>query len=222
VKLWRALHRPGAQKGPVPNPSRWVVLDVETTGLDVRADALLSVAGLAVHIRPDGPSLFFADQFEVVLQQTKFSSSHDNVLIHRLGWGQQKSGVRADEALNQLRTWVGDSPVVAYHARFDKAFLDKAFAQELNAQLNWHWLDLAYLLPGAFEHVRANSIDAWMERLGVKCVQRHQAAADVWATAQLLLMAWPHWQKRGDVNLLSMQSMSRQNRWLNKLAGIVL
>jgi DNA polymerase III epsilon subunit-like protein len=37
-----------------PDPARWVVLDVETTGLDVRHDRLLAIAAIAlqVHRRP--------------------------------------------------------------------------------------------------------------------------------------------------------------------------
>ena len=198
-------------------PKRWIVLDVETSGLDTHADQLLSVAALAIHISPKGPGLCFADSFDVVLQQVDCLSTPENVLLHKIGWAQQQSGVPVEQALRQLVTWVGDSPVVAFHAEFDRHFITKTMNQYEGMQIEWYWLDLAKLLPATFESIQAESLDDWMQALGVSCAQRHQAAADVWATAQLVLIAWGHWCKRGLQTLPQLKNLERQNRWLEKL-----
>lgn len=205
-------HAPSASK-------RWVVIDVETTGLDPRSDALLCVAALAIDLHHDAPQLVVADSFEVVIRQPSPTASHDNVLLHGIGWGQQRQGVPALEALSDLIDWIGDSPLLAYHAAFDQQVLQQAFKRQRLAQPHWSWLDLADLLPAAFPELQARSLDQWMRALDVRCVQRHQAAADVWATAQLFLKAWPRWQSQA---LLSWQDLSRKAdevRWLRVSAS---
>jgi len=65
--------------------------------------------------------------------------------------------------------------------------------------------------------VKAESLDDWMQALGVSCVQRHQAAADVWATAQWLLIACRRWREQGLLICPQLKNLERQNRWLEKL-----
>lgn len=175
------------------------------------------MAALAIHIDHQGPSLYFADSFDVLLQQAACLSTPENVLLHRIGWAQQQKGVPHEQALRQLISWVGESPVLAFHAEFDRAFLLKAVAQYEGLQMDCRWLDLAELLPATFEDSQAQSLDEWMQVLGVRCVQRHQAVADVWATAQLMLMAWPRWHGRGLQSWSQLKKLERQYRWLHHL-----
>jgi DNA polymerase-3 subunit epsilon len=109
---------------------------------------------------------------------------------------------------------VGSAPVLAYHAGFDRAVLRRAYQIERMRQPRWRWLDLADALPAAFPALEAGSLDAWMRALGVQCARRHQAAADVWATAQLLLKAWPHWQRQGLSSWPDLTRQAEQVRWL--------
>ena len=205
---WRARRR------SAPNERRWVVLDVETTGLDPHSDHLLCVAALAIDFGGAGPSLYAHDSFEVVLRQEVMAASHDNVLLHGIGWGQQRQGMPAAQALQRLQDWVGSSPVLAYHAGFDRAVLRRAYQIERMRPPRWSWLDLADALPAAFPALEAHSLDAWMRALDVTCARRHQAAADVWATAQLLLKAWPHWQRQGLDSWSDLRRQAEQVRWL--------
>lgn len=198
---------------------RWIMIDVETTGLDPRSDELLCVAALAIDMRHDAPQLVVADSFEVVLKQTSPKASHDNVLLHGIGWGQQRQGLPAPEALTQLSRWVGDSPLLAYHAAFDQQVLNQAFKRQRMAQPPWSWLDLADLLPAAFPEFEARSLDQWMQALGVRCMQRHQAAADVWASAQLFLKAWPRWQSQDLSSWAALARKADEVRWLRVSAS---
>jgi DNA polymerase III subunit epsilon len=208
-----------ARLGGAPDAQRWIVLDVETTGLDPQSDSLLCVAALAIHFGSEGPSLRAQDSFEVVLRQEVMAASHDNVLLHGIGWGQQRQGMPAAQALQRLQDWVGSSPVLAYHAGFDRAVLRRAYQIERMRQPRWPWLDLADALPAAFPALEARSLDAWMRALGVQCARRHQAAADVWATAQLLLKAWPHWQRQGLRSWSDLTGQAEQVRWLRVSAS---
>jgi DNA polymerase-3 subunit epsilon len=58
-----------------------------------------------------------------------------------------------------------------------------------------------------------------MLALGVQCARRHQAAADVWATAQLLLKAWPNWQRQGLSSWPDLTRQAEQIRWLRVSAS---
>jgi DNA polymerase-3 subunit epsilon len=202
-----------------PAATRWIMIDVETTGLDPRSDELLCVAALAIDMRHDAPQLVVADSFEVVLRHPSPTASHDNVLLHGIGWGQQRQGLPAPEALSQLSRWVGDSPLLAYHAGFDQQVLQQAFKRQRLARPDWSWMDLADLLPAAFPELEARSLDQWMQALDVRCVQRHQAAADVWASAQLFLKAWPRWHSQGLSSWAALTRKADEVRWLRVSAS---
>ena len=204
---------------PAPAAGRWLVMDVETTGLDPRQDDLLCVAALAIELSEGRAQIMVADSFEVVIQQPKPRASHDNVLLHGIGWGQQRQGRPAREALLDLADWVADSPVLAYHAGFDREVLRQACKRHQLPRPRWQWLDLADLLPLAFPHVKARRLDDWMAALGVHCVRRHQAAADVWASAELFLKAWPIWQSQGPVSWADLSRRAAQMRWLRVSAS---
>jgi DNA polymerase III alpha subunit (gram-positive type) len=82
------------------------------------------------------------------------------------------------------------------------------------AQPDWQWLDMADLLPAAYPALAARSLDQWMQQLDVRCVRRHQAIADVWATAQLFLKAWPSWQAQHLTSWKDLEQRAGQERWL--------
>ena len=90
---------------------RYVVVDVETSGLDVRRDRLIAIGAVAVN----GGLVDFADAFQIVLHQTEASST-DNILIHGIGAGEQSTGVAPVDALLAFLAFVGRSPLVALSA----------------------------------------------------------------------------------------------------------
>lgn len=196
--------------------SRWVVIDVETTGLDPDHDDLLCIAAMAVRREGGSWRLDFADHFEVVLKQEVHRASESNVLLHGIGWGAQQQGRPRSDALSALRAWVGDALLIAFHAEFDRAFIERAHRLERVQQPAWTWMDLADVLPGAFPRSPQRSLDGWMSQLGVQCVKRHQAAADVWATAQLFLMADAHMPDSAQWKAIDWLNAARQGRWLRR------
>ena len=195
-------------------PRRWVVIDVETTGLDPRSDDLLCVAALAIDLDGPAPQLAARDSFEAVIGQQVLRATHDNILLHGIGWGQQRQGQPQGQALQALTDWVADSPLLAYHAAFDQEVLRQAYKRCHLVQPRWQWLDMADLLPAAFPASQARSLDQWMQDLGVRCVRRHQAIADVWATAELFLKAWPRWQAQRLQSWADLAQSAKEQRWL--------
>ena len=97
---------------------RWVVLDLETTGLNLNKDRVLSIGAVVIE---DG-AIDFSQQFERTLQypQVKLGPS---VLIHGIGPSAIAAGSEPAEALLDLMEYIGDSPVLAFHAPFDQHML---------------------------------------------------------------------------------------------------
>jgi DNA polymerase-3 subunit epsilon len=174
----RAAHAPAAAA------PRWVVLDCETSGLDTDRDALLAIGAVAVvdaRILP-------ADSFSRVLRPPQ-ASARDNVLVHRIGQQAQRDGVDPAEACRAFLDYAGDAVRVAFHAGFDRAFLDRTCRAALGHRAPGRWLDLAALAPALFPGVRARALDEWLDHfgIGIDAGRRHEATADAFASAMLFL-----------------------------------
>src|SRR5512134_744732 len=94
--------------------SRYVTVDVETTGLDMRRDRVLSIGAVSV----ERGMIDLSRCFEVVLRQPE-SSSRDNILVHRIGGQRQMAGEDPAEALVRFLEYVAYAPLVAFRAEFD-------------------------------------------------------------------------------------------------------
>ena len=93
VARWREL--PVADLNVPHADIRYVVVDVESSGLNMKRDRLISIGAVAlVNGRLD-----FNDAFQVVLRQDQVST-HANILIHGIGGAAQSGGV------DQKRIWV--------------------------------------------------------------------------------------------------------------------
>ncbi len=201
--LWHRLFPP-RQHFSI-DPQRWVVLDVEASGLDPGRDRLLSLAALGLHVVPSSraPVIPISDSFEVVLRQpaeAPVPAVRANILIHGIGLGAQASGLAPEQALSALARYVARSPLIAFHSSFDKTLIDRHMRSTLGYQLANPWIDLEHVAAVLCKQARRLSLDDWMKRLDVRCDARHQAAADTLATTELLLKLWPLLKSRGLAN----------------------
>jgi DNA polymerase III subunit epsilon len=209
-RLWHRLGL-GAHQ-PADDGSRWVVLDTETTGLDVRRDRLLSIGAVAV----EGDSIRIGDSFEVLLR-TEGAGSAQNIVVHGIGHEAQRQGVPAEEALKAFTAFVAEAPCVAYNVDFDRAVLDGAYAAAGLRPLSGPWLDVAPLAgvlatgPGP---TTAMGLDDWLVRFEIAVDARHHAAADALATAELLLRLRAIAAAQGSRGFAALARVSRQRRWL--------
>lgn len=190
---WRKAPQAGGARGN----ARWVVLDVESSGLDARNDRLLAIAAIVVRVDGAGPvnkpHIDLGDSFEVVLQQPQTVAAPDrqNILLHGIGVGAQRAGVERRAALQGFLDFVGDSPLIAFHAAFDRTLIERALQSEGLPLPAGGWLDLEPLAAVLKPQIKARSLDEWMQALSIHCAVRHQAAADTLATAEVLLKLWP-------------------------------
>lgn len=203
----------------VPDPQRWVVVDVESSGLDTQHDRLLAIAAVGVHLnRGPHPTIVTGDSFEVVLRQGEAqarATTKSNILLHGIGVGAQRHGIEPAEALQAFVQWLGDAPLLAYHSAFDETMIKRDLLAVLGQTLPNAWTDLAEVAAALYPQAPKRSLDEWMAHFGIQCTHRHQAAADVWATAELLQHLWPQVCRqlpRRDYAALA--ELARQRRWL--------
>ena len=200
---------------------RWLVVDVEASGLDAQRDRLLAIAGVALQLRPQGaPRIRVADSFEVVLRHDDLPLDRANILLHGIGVGAQRSGVPAAEAIVAFERWVDGAPLVAFHAAFDATLIARATRAALGRAAAHRWLDLAQLAPMAWPRVRAQALDDWLAHAGIACLERHRAAADALATAELLQALWPALQAQGvRASWAALAKLAAQSHWLPRDRG---
>jgi len=201
-------------KGKQPEARRWIVLDVETSGLNPYSDRLLAIAAVALDVSPDFEriAIVIGDSYEAVLKQD-LPSSKDNILIHRIGAQAQADGRPPIEVLEEFRSWLGDCPLLAFHSAFDEAMLSRAYALAGLKPLQNEWLDIEPLAKITGVNPSLRALDDWLGYFGIECAVRHQAAADTFATAELLMRLWPY-LKREASSWASLRSIARQASWI--------
>ena len=177
LKAWRSLKEAG-------DDTRIVVLDVETTGLDLGHDRLISIGAVAVK----GGRIALGENFSVVIRQ-KDASSHDNILVHGITGDAQRRGQPPADALLDFLEYLGNSPLAAFHVAFDETMIRRAMKEYLGLSFRHRWLDLAHALPSLFPESNLRALDDWVAHFAMEVEQRHDALSDALATAELLLVA---------------------------------
>lgn len=211
VRRWRGL--PEYDRGRPAASGRWVVVDVESSGLDAVNDSLIAVGALAV---VDG-AIDLADSFEVILRQDAPSGT-DNIEVHGIGGTEQTQGEDPALALAAFLDFIGKDPLVAFHAPFDATMIRRAVDRHLGIAFKRPWLDVADIAPLAWPKYasRLTGLDDWLEAFEIPVAFRHRAIADCLATAQLLLMVLPNARGIGAATAGELVSLSASNRWLSQ------
>jgi DNA polymerase-3 subunit epsilon len=184
LEAWMALAPADRKTGF--GQARYVVVDVETTGLNLMADRLISIGAVAVV----NERIVLGDSFSVVLQQQEVSRK-ENILVHGISSSAQREGVEPVDALLDFLDYLGKSPLVAFHVTFDETMIRRALKQYLGLSFSHAWLDLAYVMPALYPTLAHNhrGLDDWIARFDIRIEARHNALADAMATAQLFQVA---------------------------------
>jgi len=211
LAAWVALPEVG-MKGSF-DQSRCVVVDVETTGLNLMTDTLISIGAVAVV----NGKIALGDSFYVVMQQRE-SSRKENILVHGISGTVQREGVEPAEALLAFLEFIGKSPLVAFHVTFDETMIRRAMRQYLGLALKHPWLDLAYVMPALYPPLAYSHrmLDDWIGRFHIRIEVRHHALADALATAQLLQVAQIKARQKKDItDIAGLRDLEREQRWAN-------
>jgi DNA polymerase-3 subunit epsilon len=173
---------------------RWVVVDLETTGLNLNKDQVLSIGA-------------------VVIEDGAIEKLGPSVLIHGLAPSAIAAGSDPAEALLAFMEFVGDSPLLAFHAPFDSHMLGRALKEYLGYRLQHPFLDVADLAPMLCPqaHIRQAGLDDWIDWFKLQVFDRHNASADALATAELALILFSRARQKDIHSPLDLQQ--RLGHW---------
>lgn len=165
--------------------ARLVVVDLETSGLNVHRDLILSIG--AVTIEQD--AIPYDEQFE----RTLYRANHEvteTVLIHGIAPSEIEQGEAASTALLDFMEFAGKCVFLAFHASFDQRMLTRGLRLDLGHKLQHKFIDVAELAPLLCPEAQLDrgSLDDWANHFRLHNSQRHNAAADAMITAEITLI----------------------------------
>ena len=156
--------------------NEYVVLDLETTGLDIDRDEIIEIA--AVRVRRG----ILMDEFQTLVRCAKPISAEITALTgidNEMLLGQP--GIY--EILPELSDFIGDAVLVAHNAAFDSQFLQKYWPDDRV------WLDTLTMTQIAFPCLPSYALSSLTTSLGVENDQAHRALSDARATAEIFILA---------------------------------
>lgn len=166
----------------------FTVLDTETTGLNSKADEIVSYGSIQVK----GFRVFVNSVKEYYLKPTK--QNKEAIKVHGLI---KKDGfISPQEFVERFLAEIGTAVIVAHHAGFDKAMLERAgkpfgLKRILNPTIDTYDLAVRLEIGKNYNPRMVNgldySLDKLCERYQIPLDDRHTASGDAFLTAQLLL-----------------------------------
>jgi DNA polymerase-3 subunit epsilon len=192
--------------------TRWVVVDVETGGLDAARDPLLAIGAVAI----EHGRIVLGQSIETGLRQSQETDA-SNILIHGISGSEQRAGQAPHAALLDWLEFAQGSPRVAFHAAFDQAVLQREERGRLGLRLAAPWFDAAVLAPLLFPAAAAQcrQLDDWLAHFGIAAYARHGALADAYATAELWLVLLAAARRERLVTAHQLRRLMRARRWLS-------
>jgi DNA polymerase-3 subunit epsilon len=172
---------------------RFVVLDTETTGLDLRRDRIITIGAVAVN----QGQIDLSDVYEALL---RIEHNQSSVTVHGITRDEARAGMDEPQAILAFLSYLGDAVIVGHHIGFDIDMLNAACERHFGITLRNRCIDtmdltlrLQELAPlDDDQPVQGHSLDALCVRFGVLPRDRHTAAGDAFMTALvfLKLLSW--------------------------------
>ncbi|MEG1661895.1 MAG: 3'-5' exonuclease, partial [Clostridiales bacterium] len=154
--------------------NEFVIIDLETTGLDAEKDQIIDVA--AVKVKRG----LIVDQYTTLIDCDKpindfisdLTGITDDMLVNQ---------PHIEDIIDSLTDFIGDAVICAHNAQFDSAFLHKHWNDQRE------WLDTITLAQIVYPCAASYSLSWLTSMLDIVNSGAHRALADALATAELLI-----------------------------------
>jgi DNA polymerase-3 subunit epsilon len=163
-----------------------VVLDCETTGLNLRTDEVIAVAAIVIR----GNRIMTSEAYRAVIRADRAPTS-ESIKIHRLRAHDVAQGRPMHEVLPELLRFIGGRPIVGYYVDFDVRMLDKYVLRYIEAKLPNRRIEVSEIYfalkyggtpPGTVLDLRFQSI---LSDLGIPSLEQHDAFNDALMTGMM-------------------------------------
>ena len=164
--------------------AREIVLDTETTGFDPKTgDRLIEVGCIEIEdLLPTGRT------FHTLVHPERLIPP-DAIRVHGITDEKVRDAPKFRDVVHDLMGFIGDAPVIAHNAAFDRAFIDHECGLCGHALIEeTRWIDTLKLAQSRFPGM-ANSLDALCKRFKISLVERtlHGALIDARLLAEVYL-----------------------------------
>lgn len=156
-------------------PESYVVIDIETTGLDPRFDEIIELAGIK-----------YANGIEIDRFQTLVNAEIDDFITELTGITSEmlECAPEIDDALPRFLAFVGNSPVVGHNVNFDINFIyDNAEYLGLPAFSN-DFVDTLRISRKLYKDLENHKLSTLATHLCVGDTVEHRALSDCICTQQ--------------------------------------
>jgi DNA polymerase-3 subunit epsilon len=164
-----------------------VVFDTETTGLDTKKDAVLSIG--AVKIK--GDKILTSQSFEVFLKPSK-EISVESIKIHHIRPCDLEHAVEPLDGAKKFLEFIGNRPLVGYYLEFDMAMMNRLIKPWIGVTLPNKQIEISglyfdkkiALIPQGNIDLRFDTI---LESLNIPRMGQHNALNDAIMTAMVYI-----------------------------------
>jgi DNA polymerase-3 subunit epsilon len=165
----------------------YVVIDLETTGLSIETDRVISVAA----VRMQEGQILLGESFTELVNPGR-SIPVESIKIHGIKPDQVAGARHASAVFEDFLAWLGADILVAHYAEFDLHFINFTMQRLYGFNIQNLVIDLVRMcqgvvLPSDPYGINRNrhkcGLDALVERFGLSAAERHTAAGDALVSA---------------------------------------
>lgn len=178
------------------------VIDVESTGLDLKKDRMVAFAGIRIR----NMKACVQESLDIVIRHED-PVKDDAIHIHQLMNNEKKTGISENMAIKEILEFIGNSIVVGYQVGFDQYLINRSMKNVLGKKLLNRVInipDLIKRIDAPVQHIypfRELDLKTQCEAFGVDMLDQHTAAGDAFAEALLFLKVLNRLRIRGITNL---------------------
>lgn len=181
--------------------SRFVVVDLETTGLDPYKDKVVSIGGFRV----ERGSVKMGDVFNQLVNPGR-DIPVESIKVHAVTPNMIEAAKPLGEVLYDFLEWLGNDIMVAHYAVFDLTFLNREMRSQFGFRLQNPVLDTVLMCRtalidpdpyGGRRGAKRCSLGSLSERFNINVPERHTALGDALTTALILLCLLRELEKGG-------------------------
>lgn len=182
-----------------------IVLDTETTGLDVRTARVVQIGAVRITLGELQPT----ERFEELVD-TGIAIPADSTAIHGLREGDLEGARTFEHVAAQFEAFTNHSVIIGHNIGYDLAILMHEYGRLGKSWKRPRSLDTMVLSQVANPSLPNYSIEAVANWLGVEIGERHTASGDALTTARIFLALVPILRSKGLRTLAEAERSSRR------------